>query len=167
MLSNNKGEIMKKLKIMRGLPGSGKSSKAKTLTEASNIFSTDDYWGENYDFDITRLGQAHNWNKMRVLSALKEGREVICVDNTNTTWKEMKPYIRVAIENGYDVEFIESESSWWKGFIASPTREAYNNVFVEKTIHDVPIEAVDRMIARWTDTEVIKEQYENYKKQNA
>ena len=48
----------KKLIIMRGLPGSGKSTKDKQLGEGGTILSTDDFWyvdGE-YKYDKETQG---------------------------------------------------------------------------------------------------------------
>jgi len=80
--------------IMRGIPGGGKSFVAKTLAPKKDIFGTDDFWGEDYNFDIKKLGIAHKWNQKRVADAMESGLyPTIVVDNTNITAKEMKSYV--------------------------------------------------------------------------
>ena len=81
------------LVILRGLPGSGKTSFAKELTEdlkkkgiSTTTSSTDDYWYDdegNYLFDPYFLRDAHEWNQNRVRQDLKANVSVVIVDNCN------------------------------------------------------------------------------------
>ncbi|KAJ7396748.1 hypothetical protein BTVI_142156 [Pitangus sulphuratus] len=45
--------------------------------------------------------------------AMEQGRSPVIIDNTNTQAWEMKPYVEVALEKGYRVEFHEPDT-WWK-----------------------------------------------------
>ena len=48
-----------------------------------------------YEFNATRLGEAHAWCQARTEAELKLGRTVI-VSNTFTTIKELRPYFEIA-----------------------------------------------------------------------
>ncbi|XP_064907555.1 uncharacterized protein LOC102091118 isoform X2 [Columba livia] len=108
----------KLLLILRGLPGSGKSTLSRILLGQSHdgvIFSTDDYFRQQdgYMYDAAQLGDAHEWNQKRAKQAMEEGKSPVIIDNTNTQAWEMKPYVEVALEKGYKVEFHEPDT-WWK-----------------------------------------------------
>lgn len=146
---------------MRGLPGSGKSYTVNQLVEKDNIFSTDDFWGEDYNFDIKKIGIAHGWNQKRAKKAMESGISPIAVDNTNTCWKEIKNYVAFAEEFGYDVIYKEPESEWWNRML--PIIESDNQFqkeveacFLEsRNQHNVPKVAILRMMERWTPTKYL------------
>jgi predicted kinase len=94
--------------IVRGLPGSGKSTFAKTLGgkhfETDNFFMVD---GE-YKFDVTKLKAAHEWcqnsvNTAMILNITTDLNSTIVVSNTFTQEWEMKPYFDMAETYGYRV----------------------------------------------------------------
>uniref|UniRef100_A0A8C6JMH6 Uncharacterized protein n=1 Tax=Melopsittacus undulatus TaxID=13146 RepID=A0A8C6JMH6_MELUD len=108
----------KLLLILRGLPGSGKTTLSHVLLGQSCngiVFSTDDYFRQQdgYTYNAAQLGDAHNWNQMRAKQAMEQGKSPVIIDNTNTQAWEMKPYVEVALEKGYRVEFHEPDT-WWK-----------------------------------------------------
>ena len=96
------------LYIVRGIPGSGKSTFAKTLGgthfETDNFFMVD---GE-YKFDVTKLKVAHEWcqnsvNTAMILNITTDLNSTIVVSNTFTQEWEMKPYFDMAETYGYRV----------------------------------------------------------------
>ena len=97
------------LYIVRGIPGSGKSTFAKQLT--SNIFEADQYfmvyddeYSEGvYKFDITKIKEAHADCQHNVKLAMLSSINKIAVSNTFTQEWEMKPYFDLANEFGYTV----------------------------------------------------------------
>ncbi|XP_064297115.1 NEDD4-binding protein 2-like 2 isoform X2 [Phalacrocorax carbo] len=108
----------KLLLILRGLPGSGKSTLSRILLGQGHdgiVFSTDDYFRQQdgYTYNAAQLGDAHDWNQKRAKQAMEQGKSPVIIDNTNTQAWEMKPYVEVALEKGYRVEFHEPDT-WWK-----------------------------------------------------
>ena len=109
----------KKLYIVRGLPGSGKSTFALDLVgsdflvcEADKYFMVD---GE-YKFDGSKLKEAHESCRNRVETYMKDSlindqfyRE-IAVSNTFTQEWEMQAYIDLAKQYGYMVFTIIVEN---------------------------------------------------------
>jgi predicted kinase len=87
--------------IVRGLPGSGKSTFAKTLGgthhETDNFFMVDG----KYKFDGTKIKESHNSCQNKVKTDMMVGREKIVVSNTFTQEWEMEPYFGMAKEFGY------------------------------------------------------------------
>jgi predicted kinase len=96
--------------IMRGLPGSGKSSWASEIAGAQ-IFSADSYHMVNgvYRYDPKIAGQAHNeCFKSFLLAAMSNRKNAFIVDNTNTSLVELSPYVRVceAFERDYTIVYV-------------------------------------------------------------
>lgn len=119
--------------IIRGTSGSGKSTLAKSLAamnpdhcicEADKYFY--DSWGK-YNFDATKLGEAHAYCRKIFEDALEAGTEVVICSNTNTTQKEYSFYVDKARQAGYTVHVILSER------------------FMDtKSLHDVPSHTLDK-----------------------
>jgi predicted kinase len=96
---------MKELILLRGLPGSGKSSFAKLL--GGNNYEADQYFidqenGE-YKFDSSKIKLAHGWCKLCVGHAMEDGLDRIVVSNTFTQEWEMEAYYKLAEQYGYRV----------------------------------------------------------------
>jgi len=123
----------KTLYIVRGIPGSGKSTLAKTLggvhLEADMYFLDSD---GNYNFDVLKLKDAHEWCRKSVKKYMEEDQYRIVVSNTFTQQWEMDPYITLAKEHGYKTFYIISE-----------------NRHEGKNIHDVPQDILDKMKERF------------------
>lgn len=109
------GGPLKKLIILRGISGTGKSTLATKLEKehGTKALSSDEYFmhGGKYLFDKALLPTAHKWNQERVAEAMRRGEPVVIVDNTNTRAWEMKPYVLAAKKYGYSVEFKEPDWS--------------------------------------------------------
>ena len=101
---------MKTLILLRGLPGSGKSTLAASLTkehyEADMFFEK----GNGYEFDASRLKEAHNWCRHSVMDAMKEEHPIVVVSNTFTQEWEMDVYYLLAEELGYRVHSVIVEN---------------------------------------------------------
>ncbi len=105
---------MKKLILLRGLPGSGKSTFAKSISNAlTGHIEADMYFIQDgeYKFDASKLRQAHAWCQNQVEKwMVPQGLDDIIVSNTFTQEWEMGPYYKLAEENGYMVFSIIVEN---------------------------------------------------------
>jgi adenylate kinase family enzyme len=105
----------KKLIIMRGPSGSGKSEVAKNFAKLyeAPICSSDHYFTDvdgKYNFDMNKLKNAHDYCKQVVEEYMNMDKPVIIIDNTNIRFKEMKHYILLAYHYGYNIiEFAEPD----------------------------------------------------------
>lgn len=125
--------------IIRGLPGSGKTTKAKSLPPDIVHLETDQFWTDaegNYNFDVNRLAEAHSWCLRETRKWLKEHRTV-AVSNTFTTLGEMEQYIRLAIDSQCGLVVHNCENQFG-------------------TIHPVPDEVLMRMKVRWDPLDGIR-----------
>ena len=121
---------MSKMILVRGLPGSGKSTIAKSFIGFKH-FEADMYWmvdGE-YKFDRYKLKNAHDWCHDMTLACLQNNEDVV-VSNTFTTKKEMEVYFSMAKVFGIVPQVILCQAQ-------------YGN------IHDVPEETLAKMKARF------------------
>jgi len=127
--------------IMRGLPGSGKSSLAGKIGETGVVFSTDDFFtiDGKYQYDPEMIGYAHTWNQGRAKKAMRDGVSPIVIDNTHVAGWEAKPYVEAAIANGYKIEVREPQTPW--KFDAE--------ALAQKNSHGVPLDIIQQMINNW------------------
>lgn len=134
-----------KLILMRGVTGSGKSTRARELQEqnpGARILSTDDLFIEDgeYRFDPNKLGHNHKHNRERCRLAMLEKAELIIIDNTNTRAWEMKPYHLLALEHGYETQIEE---------IPPPPLEELLRRHEARRDKQVPREVLEKMLERW------------------
>jgi NEDD4-binding protein 2 len=134
----------KKLVIMRGLPGSGKTTLAKQIAgESGLIYSCDDFFTKDgiYTFNPKKLTESHEWNQQRATISMEKGEPLIIIDNTNTRKWEAKPYVKSAVDNGYEVEFVETNTDWCQD----------PSMCYEKGNRKVPLRVIERMNRNWED----------------
>ena len=142
---------------MRGIPGCGKTTTARKLATRENIFSTDDFWGPEYNWDPNKLTQAHSWNQNRAFAAMDKGVTPIVIDNCNLSWKAIEPYAEHAFQLGYTVEFKESEMPEWLQIVSRLNKRVYDQkdaAFLTKNgTHNVPESSTLRMMRQWSPTD--------------
>lgn len=99
----------RKIVILRGIPGSGKSTYIRDHTPTAKVCSADHYFEDargRYNFDIQKIKAAHEFCKMTFLHYLENGVPLIAVDNTNIKLWEFKWYVQRAKMYSYDVEVV-------------------------------------------------------------
>jgi len=98
----------KRVIILRGLPGCGKSTLQKRDYPTAVVASADQYFmvGEEYRFNPALLGEAHGACCRTVIGALQAGESLVVVDNTAISVAEVAPYVLLAQAYGYAVEIV-------------------------------------------------------------
>ena len=111
--------IPKILTLVRGLPGSGKSTFANLITNQFSVCEADKFFYDkegNYNFDATKLRIAHQWCRNQVEIRMKDNEvnpqfyPEIVVSNTFTQKWEMEAYYKLAEQYGYKVFSIIVEN---------------------------------------------------------
>ena len=102
--------------LLRGLPGSGKSSLAAVLSENGRypVFSVDSFFTDKetgeYRFCHTDNHLAYKACEDGTRDALRRGEPKVFVDNTFTLEWELSPYFAMAAEFGYMVHTVTVEN---------------------------------------------------------
>ena len=116
----------KNLILLRGLPGAGKSSLAKILSEDYKypVFAIDDYFTNPqtgiYNFNFSENHLAYKQCTSKTENAMLTNTQKIFIDNTFTLAWELEPYFELARNYNYTIHVI--------------TVEKYHN---NKNIHEV------------------------------
>lgn len=123
-----------KLILIRGIPGSGKSTYAKThyVSKGFEHYEADMFFIDeqgNYSWDKNKIHLAHQWCFDKFSDAVLRRVNVV-ISNTFTRHREMKDYINLANESDYEVEIVVCTGN-------------YQNV------HNVPDETVEKMRNRF------------------
>ena len=111
-------ETQGELILLRGLPGSGKTTLAKIIlqlrsTDEPEILSADDFFEDNegdYNFDPTKLKEAHNYCQFRCSERMRQQKARIVVANTFTQEWEMDEYFKMAERYNYRVHTVIVEN---------------------------------------------------------
>lgn len=128
---------MKKVNILIGLPGSGKSTYASQLP-ANRICSADNYFINElgvYQFERDKLGEAHKNCLRQFVKYLDSSNwENLVVDNTNLDNVEISPYYSLASAWNIPVTFVKFAYDIDKCF--------------KRNIHGVPRKNIEVMAER-------------------
>jgi predicted kinase len=133
-------EFVGDLILLRGLPGSGKTTLAHIILQhpanlEQEVLSADDFFtneeGE-YNFDSSKLREAHNYCQFRCSERMRQEKSRIVVANTFTEEWEMEEYIKMAERYNYRLHTIIVEN-----------RHGSNNV------HGVPEDKLQKMKDRF------------------
>lgn len=100
----------KKLVILRGVSGAGKSTVASMLSMTDvgrkAHFEADMYHYDqdgNYNWNPDLIHKAHAWCQEQTDAVMFLGYDLVVVSNTSTSEREIKPYLAMARQYGYDV----------------------------------------------------------------
>jgi hypothetical protein len=126
----------KVLYIVRGIPGSGKSTFAKTLVKKDYCHKEADMYfvdGDgSYNFEPSKIKDAHKWCQEEMDFLMRLEHSPVVVSNTFTQEWEMGPYFELAKTYGYKVFSIVVENR----------HEGVNQ-------HEVPDEVLTKMRERF------------------
>lgn len=111
---------MRKLIIIRGVSGSGKTTFAEMLVKAFRAqdllavnYEADDFFYDEegtYNFVPSLLAEAHDWCKNCVEVAMQGDVNVVIVSNTATSNWEFEGYIKLAEKYGYTIDCLVKEN---------------------------------------------------------
>jgi len=140
------------LYIMCGIPGAGKSTRAKELVKNGEIYSTDDRIEEGGDYkeffakmnktkNFGALGYVHKLNYKKACVAMDKGVDPVIIDNTNLSPKEVRDYVKYALSIGYTDDNIK--------FIDVGTGGATAEELADRNTHGVPLDKIKSMIDKY------------------
>ena len=133
--------MSKLLVLLRGLPGSGKSSFAKHMWSDFVICEADQFFYDpegNYNFDPSKLRAAHKYCRDKVETFMSDNEKnsqfypEIVVSNTFTREWEMDEYFKLAKKYNYQVVSLIVE-----------------NRHGNKNVHGVPDSKIEEMKNRF------------------
>jgi predicted kinase len=136
MTQEYKGDLI----LLRGIPGSGKSTLGDVILQTTqqqkpDVLSADNFFIDEkgvYNFDPTKLKEAHNMCQQKCAERMRLEFSKIVVANTFTQEWEMDPYFEMADRYGYRVHSVIVE-----------------NRHGNKNIHNVPDDKLEQMKNRF------------------
>ncbi|ORX68875.1 hypothetical protein BCR32DRAFT_272480 [Anaeromyces robustus] len=156
----------KELYILRGLPGSGKTTLAKSILDngAGIIHSSDDFFTNKrniFRFDKSKLNEALKFNQQQCEESCRKGILRIIVDDNHVKRWSVKPIIETGKKYNYKIIIREPETSWWK------TRNV--NEMAKRSRHNYQISVIKKLLEMW-DTDfsiesILKEKIPNNKEE--
>ena len=146
--------MTKCLTIIRGLPGSGKSTYAveqwPTLTPAylapkgcSPVSTSADHFFASWEtgkylWEGHRIGEAFVWENVQLIQALRDGVPEIIRDNTHSRVWEYEVAEELARTFGYEVKIVDLFDD-----------DCSDEELAERNIHGVPNLVIAGMRERW------------------
>lgn len=134
---------MPTLHLVRGLPGSGKSTFARKLADQLHCkhLETDQYFTDadgNYSWDANKIAEAHEWCRQSAIDEILAQRDCV-VSNTFIVPKHITCYLE-------DVDpFIDG----FMGLLKFPV-VIYEMTNQYGNVHGVPLNTMSKMMSHWT-----------------
>ncbi len=129
---------MSSLILLRGLPGSGKTTLAKELSDNGKypVFSVDDYFTDkktgDYKFEFDKNHLAYKQCKENTRQCMINDLDKIFIDNVFSLEWELEPYFKLASEFHYTI-FVVTVENRHKG----------------KNIHQISDEQIQKMAEKY------------------
>ena len=123
---------MTRLVVIRGLPGSGKTTLATTKYETYKHYEHDMWFEKEYGymkFSFDDLPKAQEWCQSRVRKSLEEGHNTV-VANVFSNIKSMRPYLDMCLLLNLPFKVVETTGNF-------------------KSLHPVSKEAMASMRRNW------------------
>jgi predicted kinase len=130
--------------LLRGLPGSGKSSLAKVLSENDKypVLSIDNYFTNpvtgNYTFDPYKNHLAYKECESKTEDHLRSATPKVFVDNTFTIEWEIEPYFKLAEKYNYRVYVVTVENRHGSSNIHSISNEQLQKMAAKYKVQLLP-----------------------------
>ena len=146
----------RRLYIMQGVPGSGKTTIAQMLRSYHEsvpayegfgmmcsviVLSTDDYrYGDcgHYIFDPAKNATFHAHTQRDAADAMRRGVHYVIIDNTNILREHAYPYVALARMYNYEIDVIRVDPG------LAEAKKRNGNRPIERS---VPNEVIERMYA--------------------
>lgn len=134
------------LVIVRGLPGSGKTTLAKSMlsefTDGGFLFEADQWFEKDgaYSYRHEQIQAAHDWCLAATTAHLVDNTaQPVFVANTFVLHEHVKPYLQAARDLNHTVYILEPLTAW-----------AFNpDVCARSSQHRVPVTTIQRMFQQW------------------
>lgn len=144
MEQNDKDAVLRRLILIAGLPGTGKTTIAEWLTKMDPKgvhFEADHFFEDEcgrYQFVASQVGAAHKWCQEQVKCAMLNDTPLIVVANTFVKRWELDPYVDMAEQHGYEIVRVVMDNNYWT-----------DEQLAARNIHKVPQAKITQMRANW------------------
>ena len=121
--------------LIRGIPGSGKTTYVKNNLKGYKHYEADQFFEKDgkYNFDATKLREAHNKCYLNTKKSLRDGDKVV-VSNTFTRKWELEQYLKLAKNMNKKVKVLRTTKQF-------------------KNVHNIPNDKVQEMKDRFEDVD--------------
>lgn len=130
------------LVVLRGIPGSGKSTVAHAIADTkASICSADAFFEteHGYYYDKTKLTNAHNKCFLDCVQLMLSETPLIVIDNINAYLWVYATYKQLAKVAGYQVKVLELQC------LDQLTLAS----FVKRSVHNAPMDSCAKMMKEW------------------